>query len=47
MEVVEREKILNALQDVQKTYFSESESKWYKYLDQAIEELEYAKEKFN
>lgn len=44
MDVIEREKILKVLQDVQKTYFSESETQWYKYLDQAIEELEYSKE---
>lgn len=44
MDIVEREKVLNVLQDVQRKYFNESEGKWYKYLDQAIEELEYSKD---
>lgn len=34
--------VLNDLQKIQKDYFNESEQQWYKYLDQAIEELEYS-----
>lgn len=44
MDSMEKEKVLERLHDVQKSYFSESESRWYKYLDQAVEELEYMKE---
>ncbi|SEV92420.1 hypothetical protein [[Clostridium] fimetarium] len=44
MDIEKRTSVLKVLQDVQKMFFDESESKWYKYLDQAIEELEYAKE---
>lgn len=39
----EKMQVLNDLQEIQKLYFNESEKKWYKYLDQAIEELEYEK----
>ena len=44
MDKEKRTSVLKVLQDVQELYFDESESKWYKHLDQVIEEIEYAKE---
>lgn len=38
---MDKKMLLKELQAIQEKYFFEAESKWYKFLDQAIEELEY------